>query len=63
LIHKFFEPAKLDIKIQDRFGRPIVPREWFLVPIKVIDEAVEKIKDGSIIQHKYDSQKGKIVKS
>ena len=26
LIHKFFEPAKLNIEIKDRFGKPIVPR-------------------------------------
>ena len=28
----FFEPARLNITITDRFGNPIVPREWFLVP-------------------------------
>lgn len=55
LIHRFFEPAKLNIEIKDRFGNPIVPREWFLVPLFVIDEAVEKIRDGSIINHSYDS--------
>jgi hypothetical protein len=26
-----------------------VPREWFLVPFFVIDEAIEKIKDESIV--------------
>lgn len=31
----------------DRFGPPVVPREWFLVPLFVIKEAVEKNKDGS----------------
>lgn len=35
---------------------PIVPREWFLVPLFVIDEAVEKIKDGTIANHVYDPQ-------
>lgn len=60
LIHRFFEPAKLNIEIQDRFGNPIVPREWFLVPLFVIDEAVEKIKDGSIVDFRYDAKAGKI---
>lgn len=60
LIHKFFEPARLNIEIKDRFGNPIVPREWFLVPRFVIDEAVEKIKDGSIIKHFYNGSVGKI---
>lgn len=55
LIHRFFEPAKLNIEIKDRFGNPIVPREWFLVPLFMIDEAVEKIKDGSIKNAQYDA--------
>ncbi|MDX2094764.1 MAG: GIY-YIG nuclease family protein [Alphaproteobacteria bacterium] len=62
LIHKFFEPARLNIEIKDRFGNPIVPREWFLVPRFVIDEAVEKIKDGSIVSYIYDAEAGKIGK-
>ena len=61
LIHRFFEPAKLDIEIKDRFGNPIIPREWFLVPLFVIDEAVEKIKDGSIVDFLYDAKAGQIV--
>lgn len=54
LIHRVFEPARLDIQIADRFGRPVVPREWFLVPLFVIDEAVEKIRDGTITDYVYD---------
>jgi len=54
LIHRIFEPARLEIEIMDRFGRPVVPREWFLVPLFVIKEAVEKTKDGSISGYRYD---------
>ena len=54
LIHRVFGPARLEIEIMDRLGRPIVPREWFLVPLFVIDEAVHRIKDGSITQSVYD---------
>lgn len=60
LIHKFFETAKLNIEIKDRFGNPIVPREWFLVPLFVIDEAVEKIKVGTIVNCAYDVSKQEI---
>jgi hypothetical protein len=60
LIHKFFESARLSIEIKDRFGNPIVPREWFLVPRFVIDEAVEKIKEGTIVDLFYDYKSGKI---
>ena len=54
LIHRIFEPSRLDIEIMDRFGRPVVPREWFLVPLFAIKEAVEKIKDGTITDYFYD---------
>ena len=61
LIHRVFEPARLDIEIKDRFGNPVVPREWFLVPLFVIDEAVEKIKDGTISNFRYDPKSASLV--
>jgi hypothetical protein len=61
LIHRVFEPAKLDIEIKDRFGTPVVPREWFLVPLFVIDEVVERIKDGTITQHVYDPKLARLT--
>lgn len=61
LIHRFFEEAKLDIEIKDRFGNPVAPQEWFLVPVTVIDEAVAKITDQSISHFKYDPESASIV--
>lgn len=57
LIHRIFDAARLDIEIQDRFGQPVIPREWFLVPLFAIDEAVEKIKDGTISDFFYDTER------
>jgi hypothetical protein len=54
LIHRIFGPARLDIEIKDRFGQPVIPREWFLAPLFVIDEAVARIKDGTITDYTYD---------
>lgn len=54
LIHRVFDSARLDIEIKDRFGNPVIPREWFLVPVFVIDEAIEKIRDGTITGYIYD---------
>ncbi len=54
IIHRVFDPARLNIEIKDRFGQPVIPREWFLVPLFVIDEAVERIKDGTITEYGYD---------
>ena len=61
LIHRIFHPARLEIEIADRFGRPVVPREWFLVPLFVVDEAVEKIRDGTIANFVYDPKQAKLV--
>ena len=63
LIHRVFDPAQLDIEIKDRFGNPIKPREWFLVPLFVVDEAVKRIKDGSITQFVYDPMAARLVKT
>ena len=62
LIHKFFDPARLEIRIKDRFGRPVTPREWFLVPRFAIDDAVEKIKAGTIGDYFYDPKKAALSK-
>ncbi|MEQ8694473.1 MAG: GIY-YIG nuclease family protein [Gammaproteobacteria bacterium] len=62
LIHKIFDAARLDIEIKDRFGHPVVPREWFLVPLFAIDEAVEKIKDGTIGEYRYDVKTASLEK-
>ena len=63
LIHRIFDPARLDIEIKDRFGNPIIPREWFLVPRFVIDEAVERIKDGTITGYTYDPKAAALVRT
>ncbi len=61
LIHRIFEPARLEIEIMDRFGRPVTPREWFLVPLFMIDEAVNRIKDGTISGYVYDPQAARLT--
>ncbi|WP_417463038.1 GIY-YIG nuclease family protein [Kordiimonas sp.] len=61
LLHRIFAPAKLEIEVHDRFGTPVVPREWFLVPIQAVRDAVEKIKDGTITRYRYDPQAAQLV--
>jgi hypothetical protein len=56
LLHRVFAAARLDLTIEDRFGRPIKPREWFLVPLPIIEEVVEKIRDQSITKFRYDPE-------
>lgn len=61
VFHRLFAAARLNITIPDRFGNPVQPKEWFLVPIFVIDEVVERIKDGSITKYTYDPQTASLV--
>ena len=63
LIHRIFRGARLDIEIKDRFGQVVIPREWFLVPLYVIDEAIEKIRTGTITEYVYDPKEASLVKS
>lgn len=61
IFHRLFGAAQLDLTIEDRFGNPVKPREWFLVPLHVIDEAVERIKDGSITDAVYDLRSAQLI--
>lgn len=61
LLHRFFEGVRLDISIPDRFGKAVVPREWFLVPAFVINEVVEKIEQGNLANYKYDPESACLV--
>jgi hypothetical protein len=62
VIHRVFDPVQLDIEIKDRFGNPVKPREWFLVPLFVVNEVVERIKDGTITQYIYDPTVARLTK-
>lgn len=63
LFHRLFSPAQLDLVIHDRFGHPVKPKEWFLIPIQVIDEAVKRIRDGSITDFVYDPKTATLIPS
>lgn len=54
--------ARLDIKLTDRFGKPIHPKEWFLIPLPQIERAIALLMDGTIVDYRYDSRASEIVK-
>lgn len=60
LIHKVLQSAQLDITIDDRFGNPVKPKEWFLVSLQVIDEIIERIKSNTLSDVLYDPEQGKL---
>ncbi|WP_179179856.1 GIY-YIG nuclease family protein [Pseudomonas sivasensis] len=61
IFHRLFGAVQLDLTIEDRFGNPVKPREWFLVPLHVIDEAVEHIRNGTITEMLYDPKSARLV--
>ena len=61
LLHKFFGSVRLDMELKDRFGSQVEPREWFLVPLTAIDEAIQKIKDETIGDYRYDPESARLT--
>jgi hypothetical protein len=61
IFHRLFGAVQIDLTIDDRFGNPVKPREWFLVPLHVINESVERIRDGSITNMVYDPTTAQLV--
>jgi len=61
LLHKFFGEACLDIEIFDNEGKAHRPREWFIAPLDIIEEAVGLIVKGRIVEYRYDYEKESIV--
>ncbi len=62
LLHKFFGKARLDLVLKDRFGSQVEPKEWFLVPLPVIEEAIRRLVEGTIGSYQYDPQKAGIIR-
>jgi len=63
ILHRLLATAQLELTIEDRFGNPVKPREWFMVPLQVINEAVKRIQDGSVTDVIYDPKTASLVPS
>lgn len=63
LLHRVFANARLDLTIEDRFGNPVQPREWFLVPLHIVDQVVDRIRDGTLTEYIYDSQSASLIRN
>lgn len=62
IFHRLFAAVQLELTIEDRFGKPVKPREWFMVPLQVIDEAVQRIRDGTITGLVYDPRTASLAR-
>ena len=59
LLHQFFANANLRVEVV--LGRRLVPKEWFVVPLDLVEEAVKRILDRSIVNYLYDAVSRKIL--
>lgn len=62
LIHRFFSDVCLNVDVFDDKGKRITPREWFVAPLPIIEQAIELLKTGEILNYKYDSSSMALVK-
>jgi T5orf172 domain len=62
VIHRVLAAAQLDLSIDDRFGHSVKPKEWFLVPLSVIDTIVQHLQSGTLLDWHYDPEQAHLVK-
>lgn len=61
LLHRVFAEVRLDLSQVDRKGRNYDPSEWFVVGRNVINQAINMILSGEIVDYVYDARLGKLV--
>lgn len=61
LLHNFFGSSCLNIDVFDKDGIRYTPREWFIAPLAIIEEAIHYIISGAIVRYKYDANKEEII--
>lgn len=56
LIHQVLAEARFHVRVKDTKGVEHEPKEWYVVPLKVINLIVKKIVDRSIVNYMYNSK-------
>ena len=62
LLHNFFGSSCLNIDIFDENKIRHTPREWFIAPLDVIEQAIQMIINGEIVKYRYDVDVKEIIK-
>lgn len=60
LLHTFFAESCLNVDVFDSEGKRHVPREWFDVPLHIIETAIQLLINGDIVHYRYNSQRQEI---
>jgi hypothetical protein len=61
LVHGFFGRSCLNIDVFDINGNRHTPREWFIAPLHVIEQAIHYIIAGAIVKYRYNDVTEEIV--
>lgn len=61
LLHRLFADARLHVSQTGKDGRTYEPSEWFRVPLAVVNQAIDLITSGEIVNYVYDSDTRKLV--
>jgi len=56
LLHRFFAETCLNLDIFNAQGSRHTPREWFVVPLNVIESVVGLLISGQIVNYDIDIQ-------
>lgn len=61
LTHRVFASACLDIEFDTKDNLRVNPREWFVVPKNVIEEAIQLIASGEIVNYRFDTKLQRLI--
>ncbi|MBQ3700714.1 MAG: GIY-YIG nuclease family protein [Prevotella sp.] len=56
LVHQLLMAVQFQVVVYDEMGIAHQPKEWFVVPLAVVDVIIRKIMDGSIVGYTYNTQ-------
>lgn len=61
-IHDFFSKSNVSFEVIDKAGNIHYPKEWFIAPLSIIEEAIRLIVDDDITKYEYNPEMQLIVK-
>lgn len=60
LLHRVFSEVKLSVEQIGKDGRIYVPSEWYVAPLDAIDEAIDLIGSGDIVNYEYNTERRRL---
>lgn len=54
LVHQLLKAVQFHVTVVDNNGLSHEPKEWFVVPLEIVDVMIEKIMDGTITNYSYN---------